>query len=46
MPLTKKTVEANDRAYDMNQKKRQALDTFAEKYTMKKVTFEHEEGGV
>ena len=47
----KKNAEANDRAYDMNQKTIQALDTLAEEYgtfeaTMKKVTFEHEQGDV
>ena len=47
----KKNAEAKDRAHDMNQKTTQALDTLAEEYgtfeaTMKKVTFEHEEGDV
>ena len=47
----KKNAEANDRAYDMNQKTIQAPDALAEEYgtfeaSMKKVTFEHEEGGV
>ena len=45
----KMNAEANNKAYDMNQKTTQALDTLAEEYgvfevTMKKVTFEHEEG--
>ena len=47
----KKNADANNRAYDMNQKKIQALDTLAEEYeafevTMKKVACEHEEGDV
>ena len=47
----KKKAEANDRAYDMNQKTTQASDALAEEYTafeasMKKVTFEHEEEDV
>ena len=47
----RKNAEANDRAYDMNQKTLQALDILAKEYgsfeaTMKKVTFEHEEGDV
>ena len=45
----KKNTEANTRAYDLNQKTMQALDTSAEEYeifaeTMRKVTFETEEG--
>ena len=45
----KKNAEANNRACDMNQKTIQALYTLAEEYgvfevTMKKVTFEDEEG--
>ena len=45
----KKNAEANTRAYDLNQKTMQALDTLAEEYeifneTMKKVTLETEEG--
>ena len=45
----KKTAEANDRAYDMNQRTIRALDDLAEEYTsvevsMKKVTSEHEGG--
>ena len=48
-PTNKKNAEANTKAYDLNQKTRQALDTLAEKYeifeeTMKKVTHETEEG--
>ena len=44
----RKTVKANDRAYDMNQRTIQAFDALAEEYTsfeasMKKVTSEHEE---
>ena len=44
-----KNAEANTRTYDFNQKTLQALDALAEVYenfeeTMKKVTFEHEEG--
>ena len=44
----RKNAKANDRAYDMNQKIIQALDTLAEEFSaseapMKKVTFEHEE---
>ena len=47
----KKNAEAYDRAYDMNQKTIQALDTLAEEYSafeanMKKVTSEHEEDDV
>ena len=47
----KKKPEANNRAYDINQKTVQALDTLAEEcgvfeVTMKTVTFEHEEGDV
>ena len=47
----KKTAEANDRAYDMNQRTIRALEALAEEYTsvepsMKKVTSEHEEGNV
>ena len=47
----KKNAEANNRAYDMNQKTTTALDTLVEEYgvfevTMQKVTFEHEEGDV
>ena len=47
----KKTAEANDRAYDMNQRTIRALEALAEEYTsvevsMKKVTSEHEEGDV
>ena len=47
----KKNAEANDRAYDMNQKTIQASDALAEEYSafeasMKKVTSEHEEGDV
>ena len=46
-----KNAEANNRAYDMNLKTMQALDTLAEEYgnferTMKKLTFEHEEEDV
>ena len=46
-----KNDEANDTAHDVNVKTIQALDTLAEEYgnfeaTMKKVTFEHEEGDV
>ena len=49
--IDKKNAEANDRAYNMNQKRTQALATLAEEYgtfeaTVKKVTFEHAEGGV
>ena len=47
----KKNAEANTRAYDLNQKTMQALDTLAEEneafeVTMIKVAFEHEEGDV
>ena len=49
--IDKKNAEANDRAFDMNQKTTQALDTLAEEYgtfeaSVKKVTFEHAEGDV
>ena len=48
--LIKRTPGVN-RAYDLNQRKMQALDTLAEEYeafevTMKKVACEHEEGDV
>ena len=49
--IYKKNAEANDRAFNMNQKTTQALDTLAEEYgtfeaSVKKVTFEHAEGDV
>ena len=45
----KKNAEANDKAYDLNQKTIQALDALAEDYlvseaTMANVTSEHEAG--
>ena len=47
--MYKKNAEANTKAYDVNQKTMQALDTLAEECeifeeTMKKVTHETEEG--
>ena len=47
----KKNAEANDRAFDLNQKTFQALDALAEEYsafevTIAKVTSEHEAGDV
>ena len=48
---SKRNIQANTRAYDLNQKTMQALDTLAEEYevfeeTMKKVTLENEEDGM
>ena len=45
----KKNAEANDKAYDLNQKKKHALDALAEDYvtfeaTVANVTCEHEAG--